>query len=77
MKAELFGFLFGMWVLILIGGGIIVVFLGPLYILGYENNMNWFLTSSLKAVIAIVLVVTWVIILSKLKNWIFKKELQS
>lgn len=76
MKAGLFGFLFGMWVLLLIGGGIIVVFLGPIHISGY-GNMNWFLSSSLKAVIAIILIVAWILILSKLKNWIFKKELES
>ena len=29
MKFRLFGFLFGMWVLIIIGGGIIVGLLGP------------------------------------------------
>ena len=76
MKAGIFGFLFGMWVLILVGGGIIVIFLSPISISGY-GDMNWFLASSLKAVIAIILIVTWILILSKLKNWIFKKELES
>jgi len=35
------------------------------------------LTSILKAIIAIILVVIWVLVLSKLKNWIFKKEIKS
>jgi len=35
------------------------------------------LTSILKAIIAIILVIVWILILSKLKNWIFKKEIKS
>jgi len=76
LKAGLFGFLFGMWLLILIGGGITVMVLGPLSITGY-GEMNFFLSSVIKAVIAILLVVAWILILSKLKNWIFRKEIKS
>lgn len=76
MKAGLFGFLFGMWILILLGGGIAVLVLGPLSITGY-GEMNFFLSSVIKAVIAILLVVSWILILSKLKNWIFRKEIKS
>ena len=76
MKAGLFGFLFGMWILILIGGGIAVMVLGPLSITGY-GEMNFFLSSVIKAVIAVLLVVAWILILSKLKNWIFRKEIKS
>ena len=76
MKTELFGFLFGMWILILLGGGITVLILGPLSITGY-GEMNFFLSSVIKAVVAVLLVVAWILILSKLKNWIFRKEIKS
>ncbi len=65
-----------MWVLILIGGGIIVTLLGPITITGY-GDMNWFIASVIKAIIAIILVVIWILVLSKMKNWIFRKEIKS
>ena len=76
MKIGLFGFLFVMWVLILAGGGILVTILGPFSISGY-GDFDLLLTSILKAIIAIILVIVWILILSKLKNWIFKKEIKS
>jgi hypothetical protein len=76
LKIGLFGFLFAMWVLILTGGGILVTILGPLSISGY-GNFDLLLTSILKAIIAIILVIIWILVLSKLKNWIFKKEIKS
>ncbi len=75
MKSGLFGFLFAMWALIIIGGGILVTLLGPISISGF-GQLDLFITSVIKAVIALVLVVIWILILSKLKNWIFKKELK-
>ncbi len=71
----LFGFLFVMWVLIIVGGGILVMILGPFSITGY-GNFDLLLTSVLKAIIAILLIIVWILILSKLKNWIFKKEIK-
>jgi len=76
LKIGLFGFLFVMWILILAGGGILVTILGPFSISGY-GDFDLLLTSILKAIIAIILVIVWILILSKLKNWIFKKEIQS
>ena len=76
MKIGLFGFLFVMWALIIAGGGILVTILGPFSISGY-GDFDLLLTSILKAIIAIILVVIWVLVLSKLKNWIFKKEIKS
>lgn len=76
MKSGLFGFLFAMWILILLGGGILVTILGPISITGY-GEFNLFIASIIKAIVAIVLVVIWILILSKLKNWIFKKEIKS
>jgi hypothetical protein len=75
LKLGLFGFLFIIWLLILAGGGIFVTLLGPFSISGY-GNFDWLLTSGLKAVIAIILVLVWIVILSKLKNWIFRKEIK-
>ena len=76
MKFRLFGFLFGMWVLIIIGGGIIVGLLGPFSLQPF-GNFHWIITSGIKAAIAIILVIIWILILSKLKNWIFKKDVLS
>ncbi|MDH3696038.1 MAG: hypothetical protein OEQ15_01855 [Nitrosopumilus sp.] len=75
MKSGLFGFLFAMWILILVGGGIVVTLLGPITMSGF-GDLNWFIASVIKAIIAISLVVIWILILSKLKNLIFKKEIK-
>jgi hypothetical protein len=72
----LFGFLFAMWILILIGGGIVVTILGPISITGYDD-LNWIISSGIKATIAISLVIIWIFILLKIKNWIFRKEIKS
>ncbi|MDH3313241.1 MAG: hypothetical protein OEM28_08865 [Nitrosopumilus sp.] len=76
MKSGLYGFLFAMWILILLGGGILVTILGPISISGF-GQFNMFIASIIKAIIAIILVVIWILILSKLKNWIFRKEIKS
>ncbi len=64
-----------MWGLIIIGGGIVVTFLGPISISGY-GDFDWFLSSVIKTIIALILVVIWILILSKIKNWIFKKDIK-
>ena len=76
MKSGLFGFLFAMWILILVGGGIVVVILGPITVSGF-GEFDMFIGSVIKAIVAILLVVIWILILSKLKNLIFKKEIKS
>ena len=58
----------------IIGGGISVAILGPIQISGY-GNLDSILSSGIKAIIAILMVVLWIFILSKIKNWIFQKEL--
>ena len=73
--SGLYGFLFAMWILIIIGGGIMVVLLGPFSIQQY-GDFHWIIPSGIKVTIALVLVVIWILILSKLKNYIFKKELK-
>ena len=76
MKSGLYGFLLAMWVLILFGGGILVTILGPFSISGFGPS-DMLITSMIKAMIAIILVIVWILILSKLKNWIFQKEINS
>ena len=75
MKSNLYGFLFTMWLLIIVGGGIMVVLLGPFSIQQF-GDFHWIVASGIKVIIALILVVIWILILSKLKNWIFKKELK-
>ena len=65
-----------MWVLIILGGGIAVAILGPISISGY-GEFDMILSSILKATLALIMVVAWIFILSKIKNWIFQKQLQS
>ena len=72
----IYGFLFSMWILILLGGGIVVTILGPISITGF-GEFDQILSSGVKGVIAIMLVFAWIVILHKLKNWIFIKQLRS
>jgi hypothetical protein len=76
LKSGLYGFLFAMWGLIIIGGGIMVVLLGPFSIQQF-GDFHWLIGSGIKVTISLILVVIWILILSKLKNYIFKKELNS
>ena len=64
-----------MWGLIIIGGGIMVVLLGPFSIQQF-GDFHWIISSGIKVTISLILVVIWILILSKLKNYIFKKELK-
>ena len=75
MKSGLYGFLFAMWGLIIIGGGIMVVLLGPFSIQQF-GDFHWIISSGIKVTISLLLIVIWILILSKLKNYIFKKELK-
>lgn len=75
MMVRLFGFLFSMWILILIGGGIVVTFLGPISITNY-GDFNGIISSGIKAAAAILLATIWIFILLKIKNWIFRKTIK-
>ena len=59
----------------IIGGGIAVLILAPITISGY-GEFDLIFSSAIKAVISIGLVVTWIFILSKVKNWIFRSQLK-
>ncbi len=72
MHGKLFGFLFLMWVLIIIGGAIAVVILGPISISGF-GEFDPLINSIVKGIIAIGLSIAWILILTKMKNLIFRK----
>jgi len=73
---SIFVFIFTMWILLIIGGGIVVIILGPISISGY-GELNQLIASGIKAIIAVILVIVWIIILSKMNKWIFHKEIKS
>ena len=72
MNLSLFSFIFAMWVLIILGGGLMVLFIGPLSFSGY-GDLNPLINSGVKVLIAMVLIFIWVFALLKIKNWIFRK----
>lgn len=72
MHGQLLGFLFLMWVLIIIGGAIAVVILGPISISGF-GEFDALINSIVKGIIAIGLSIAWILILTKMKNLIFRK----
>jgi O-antigen/teichoic acid export membrane protein len=72
---QIFIFIFIMWVMIIAGGGILVSIIAPVSIQGFGKYDDFF-DSGIKAVIAILLVVTWIFIMSKIKNWIFQKQMK-
>jgi len=64
-----------MWILIIIGGGISVLILAPIEISEY-GEFDLIISSAIKAVVSIGLVIAWIFILSKVKNWIFRSQLK-
>lgn len=73
--SQLYIFIAIMWALILAGGGILVVLVSQISIQGYGEDLDFMLSSAAKAAIAIALVAAWILILSKLKNRIFQKQM--
>ena len=60
----------------LIGGGLIVLVIGPLS-LGTIKSIDPIILSGIKVGIALILIFIWVLILTKVKNWIFKSQVKS
>ena len=60
----------------LIGGGLIVLVIGPLS-LGIIEYIDPIILSGIKVGIALILIFIWVLILTKVKNWIFKSQVKS
>ena len=72
MSIPIFSFIFAMWILIIIGGGLMVIFIGPLSFSG-DGQLDPLINSGIKVSVAMVLIFIWVIALLKIKNWIFRK----
>ncbi len=72
MSLAIFSFIFAMWVLIIIGGGLMVLFIGPLSFSGF-GELDPLVNSGAKVIIAMILIFIWVFALLKIKNWIFRK----
>ena len=72
MSLPIFSFIFAMWILIIVGGGLMVVFVGPLSFSGY-GVFDPLINSAAKVLIAMILIFIWVFALLKIKNWIFRK----
>ena len=74
MAVKIYGFIFAMWILILIGGGLVVVFVGPLT---FATDVEPIITSGVKVLLALFLIFVWIFTLTKIKNWIFKSQVKS
>ena len=72
MSIPIFSFIFVMWILIILGGGLMVIFIGPLSFSG-TGDLNPLINSGAKVLIAMILIFIWVLALLKIKNWIFRK----
>ena len=76
MDVKIYSFIFTMWILMLIGGGLMVLVIGP-FSLGSIGDVNPIILSGIKVGIALVLIFVWVFTLTKVKNWIFKTDVKS
>ncbi len=76
MHVQIYSFIFAMWVLMLVGGGLMVLVIGPLS-LGGIGGVDPIIFSGIKVSIALVLIFIWVFILTKVKNWIFRSQIKS
>ena len=74
MTMKIYGFIFAMWILILIGGGLVVIFVGPLT---FGTDVEPIITSGVKVLLTIFLIFIWILTLTKVKNWIFKSQVKS
>jgi len=76
MKGSIFIFVFLMWIILIFGGGIVVTVLGPINVTGF-SDLNQVISSGIKAIIAIILVIIWILVLFEIRNRIFHKEIKS
>jgi uncharacterized membrane protein len=75
-QLTMYSFIAMMWGLILAGGGVLVLVVAKISIRGFGDDVDFLLSSAIKALVALALVVVWIVILSKLKNRIFQKEIR-
>ena len=76
MDGKIYSFIFTMWILILAGGGLMTLIIGP-FSLGSIEGVDPIILSGIKVGIALVLIFVWIFILTKVKNWIFKSQVKS
>ena len=74
MAIKIYSFIFVMWILMLVGGGLVVVFVGPFTL---APDIDPIITSGVKVLIALFLIFVWLFTLTKVKNWIFKSQVKS
>lgn len=75
IASQIFTFIFVMWILMIIGGGILVLTIAPISITGF-GELDMILSSGVQAIIAIILVIIWILVLSKMKKMIFHRMLK-
>ena len=76
MAVKIYSFIFTMWILMLLGGGLMVLVIGP-FSLASMGDVDQIIVSGVKVGIALVLIFIWVFTLTKIKNWIFKSQVKS
>ena len=76
MTVQIYGFLFSMWILILVGGGLMVLLVAPISFRDYID-IDPLINSGAKVILALFLLFIWVLILTKVKNWSFKSQIKS
>ncbi len=60
----------------LAGGGLLILFIGPLSLVS-DADVDPILNSIIQVIIALTLIFIWILILTKVKNWIFQKQIKS
>jgi len=76
MNVKIYSFIFTMWILILVGGGLMTLIIGP-FSLGSIGGIDPMILSGIKVGLALVLIFIWIFTLTKIKNWIFKSQVKS
>ena len=76
---AIFSFIFIMWILIIIGGGLLIAIISLISLEGYvtAGPLELHYASIVKAMIAIILVIIWIYVLTKIKNWMFHKKIKN
>ncbi|MGI0061932.1 MAG: hypothetical protein ACREBA_05720 [Nitrosotalea sp.] len=72
---SIFFYIFVMWILIIAGGALIVPIIAHISIQGF-GKLDGIIDSVVKAGIALTLVALWILIMSKVKNWIFHQQIR-
>ena len=72
---PIFFYVFVMWLLIIAGGALIVPIIAHISIQGF-GKLDGVIDYVVKAGIALTLVALWILIMSKVKNWIFHQQIR-